>query len=91
MPTDPAAEIARLREEIRYHDRKYHIEAAPEISDRQYDRLVGRLKKLEAEHPRLVAPDSPTQRVGDRPVRGSSRSSIACRCSRSTIPTASTS
>ncbi len=65
-----AAEIARLREEIRYHDRKYHIEAAPEISDTEYDRLVERLKKLEAEHPELVTPDSPTQRVGEQPVEG---------------------
>jgi DNA ligase (NAD+) len=70
MSSDPAAEIARLREEIRYHDRKYHLEAAPEITDLQYDRLVERLKKLEAEHPELVTPDSPTQRVGDRPVTG---------------------
>ena len=70
MSSDPAAEIARLREEIRHHDRKYHLEAAPEITDLQYDRLVERLKKLEAEHPELVTPDSPTQRVGDRPVTG---------------------
>ena len=70
MPTDPAAEIARLREEIRRHDRKYYVEAAPEISDLEYDRLMERLKKLEAEHPELVTPDSPTQRVGDQPVEG---------------------
>jgi DNA ligase (NAD+) len=70
MSTDPAAEIARLREEIRHHDRKYYVEAAPEITDLQYDRLIERLKKLEAEHPKLVTPDSPTQRIGDRPVEG---------------------
>ena len=70
MSTDPAAEIARLREEIRHHDRKYYVEAAPEISDLQYDRLMERLKKIEAEHPKLIAPDSPTQRIGDRPVEG---------------------
>ena len=70
MAPDPAAEIARLRDEIRRHDRKYYVEAAPEISDREYDRLVERLKKLEAEHPELVTPDSPTQRIGDRPVEG---------------------
>ena len=64
MSADPAAEIARLREQIRHHDRKYYIEAAPEISDTQYDRLVERLKKLEAAHPDLLTPDSPTQRVG---------------------------
>ncbi|OHB85222.1 MAG: DNA ligase (NAD(+)) LigA [Planctomycetes bacterium RBG_16_64_12] len=70
MPSDPAGEIAKLREEIRRHDRKYYVEASPEISDLQYDRLVQRLKKLEAEHPELVTPDSPTQRVGDQPVEG---------------------
>ncbi|MEN6451273.1 MAG: NAD-dependent DNA ligase LigA [Thermoguttaceae bacterium] len=70
MPTDPASEIARLREEIRYHDRKYYIEASPEISDLEYDRLMDRLKRLEAEHPELAAPDSPTRRIGDQPVEG---------------------
>ncbi|MFH1268784.1 MAG: NAD-dependent DNA ligase LigA [Planctomycetota bacterium] len=70
MPSDPAKEIARLREEIRRHDRKYYVEAAPAISDREYDRLVESLKKLEAGHPELVTADSPTQRVGDQPVEG---------------------
>ena len=70
MSAGPAAEIARLREEIAYHDRKYYVEATPEISDLQYDRLMERLKKLEAEHPELISPDSPTQRVGERPVEG---------------------
>jgi DNA ligase (NAD+) len=70
MSSDPAAEIAKLREEIRHHDRKYYVEAAPEISDIEYDRLMERLKKLEAAHPNLVASDSPTQRVGEQPVEG---------------------
>ncbi len=70
MPTAAASEIARLREEIGYHDRKYYVEATQEISDLEYDRLIERLKKLEAEHPELVTPDSPTQRIGDRPVEG---------------------
>ena len=70
MAKNPAKEIAELREEIRHHDRKYYVEAAPEISDLEYDRLVERLKKLEAAHPELVTPDSPTQRVGDQPVEG---------------------
>ncbi len=73
----PAAEIAKLREEIRYHDRKYYVEAAPEISDLEYDRLLERLKALEAAHPELVTPDSPTQRVGDQPI--SSLSSVTHR------------
>ena len=61
-------EIERLRELIRYHDRKYYVEAAPEISDLEYDRLLNRLKKLEQEHPELITPDSPTQRVGGEPI-----------------------
>ena len=61
-------EIQRLREQIRYHDYKYYVEAQPEISDLEYDRLVQRLRELEAQFPDLVTPDSPTQRIGDRPV-----------------------
>jgi len=63
-----ATKIARLREQIRLHDRKYYVEAAPEISDRDYDRLVDELRALEEQHPGLVTADSPTQRVGDEPV-----------------------
>jgi DNA ligase (NAD+) len=70
MPASATAEITRLCEEIARHDRKYYVEAAPEISDLEYDRLIQRLRKLEAEHPELVTPDSPTQRIGDRPVEG---------------------
>jgi DNA ligase (NAD+) len=68
MTPDAAAEIAQLRDQIRYHDRKYYVDAQPEISDLAYDRLMERLKKLEAAHPELVSPDSPTQRIGDAPV-----------------------
>lgn len=70
MPSNLAAEIAKLREQIRHYDSRYYIEARPEISDLEYDRLVGRLKKLESDHPELVTPDSPTQRVGEQPVAG---------------------
>lgn len=70
MAADVAAEIARLRELIRYHDYRYYVLAAPEISDLEYDRLMQRLQALEAEHPELVTPDSPTQRVGEQPVAG---------------------
>ncbi len=62
------AEIDKLREEIRAHDARYYGAAAPTITDLQYDRLMERLKSLEAEHPELVTPDSPTQRVGGSPV-----------------------
>jgi DNA ligase (NAD+) len=70
MTSSSAAQIAELRDEIRRHDRKYYVEAAPEISDLDYDKLVARLKKLEVEHPELLTPDSPTQRIGDQPVEG---------------------
>jgi len=62
-------EIAELRELIREHDRRYHVENAPTISDLDYDRLMTRLKELEAAHPERVTPDSPTQRVGGAPVK----------------------
>ncbi len=60
--------IAQLRDEIRRHDYLYYIKAEPEITDREYDKLYDELKKLEGEHPDLVTPDSPTQRIGDAPV-----------------------
>jgi DNA ligase (NAD+) len=63
-----AKQIASLREQIRRHDRRYYVEASPEISDREYDTLVKQLEQLEAKHPDLVTPDSPTQRIGDEPV-----------------------
>jgi DNA ligase (NAD+) len=68
MSKNPSFEIAALRDEIRHHDYLYYTAAAPEISDRDYDKLIERLKQLEAAHPELVTPDSPTQRIGDRPV-----------------------
>ncbi|MFM9058328.1 MAG: NAD-dependent DNA ligase LigA [Planctomycetaceae bacterium] len=68
MSASVSARIARLREKIRHHDRKYYVEAAPEIADREYDRLVEELRSLEESHPDLVTPDSPTQRVGDEPI-----------------------
>ena len=68
MTGDPAAEIEQLRRDIAYHDRKYYLEASPEIGDLEYDRLIDRLKSLEARFPHLVSPDSPTQRIGDQPI-----------------------
>jgi DNA ligase (NAD+) len=49
-------EIAALREKIREHDRRYYVDAAPTISDLEYDKLLSRLKELEAAHPELVTP-----------------------------------
>jgi len=63
-------EIEELREKLRYHEYKYYVEDEPEISDAAYDRLIERLKALEAEHPELVTPDSPTVRVGGAPREG---------------------
>ena len=62
------AEIERLREELRYHDERYYIHSDPEISDYEYDQLLKRLGELEAAHPQLVTPDSPTQRVAGHAV-----------------------
>ncbi|MEQ8849716.1 NAD-dependent DNA ligase LigA [Botrimarina sp.] len=63
-----ADEIEKLRREIRDHDRRYYVDAAPTISDRDYDEKLQRLKELEAEHPEHSSPDSPTQRVGGTPL-----------------------
>src|SRR6184192_1242762 len=66
---EAAKRVQQLREEIRKHDRLYYEEAAPIISDREYDRLYSDLVDLEAEFPDLVTPDSPTQRVGGKPLK----------------------
>ncbi len=62
------SEIERLRSEINRHNYLYYVLDSPEISDGEYDSLMQRLLKLEAEHPELVTPDSPTQRVGAAPL-----------------------
>jgi DNA ligase (NAD+) len=63
-------EILNLRREIRRHEELYYVHDNPEISDKEYDELLARLGQLEAAHPELVTPDSPTQRVGGRPAEG---------------------
>ena len=70
MSARDAGRIAELRDLVRHHDRKYHVEAAPEIGDLEYDRLLEELRDLEARHPHLVTADSPTQRVGGAPLEG---------------------
>ena len=62
--------IEALRDKIRHHEYRYYVLDDPEISDAEFDRLMIELKKLEAEHPELVTPDSPTQRVGGKPREG---------------------
>lgn len=66
----PARRVEALRQEIRRHEELYYVQAAPEISDAQFDALMNELKALEAQHPELLTPDSPTQRVGGRPAAG---------------------
>jgi len=67
---EAAARVAELREQIARHDRLYYEMDAPEIPDAEYDRLFRELQALEAEHPELLTPDSPTQRVGGKPLVG---------------------
>jgi len=64
---DLEARIESLREELRHHEYRYHVLDDPEISDAAFDALMNELKKLEASHPELITPDSPTQRVGGKP------------------------
>ena len=66
----PEHEIDNLREELRHHEHLYYVLDAPVLTDAQYDVLMNRLKGLEAEHPELITPDSPTQRVGGKPKDG---------------------
>ena len=66
----PAERVAHLRAEIERHDHLYYVMDEPAISDAAYDALMNELKRLEAEHPELVTPDSPTQRVGGKPAEG---------------------
>ncbi|HUE43215.1 MAG TPA: NAD-dependent DNA ligase LigA [Candidatus Sulfotelmatobacter sp.] len=63
-------EIEQLREKIRHHDYQYYVLDEPELTDAAYDRLMNRLKELEAANPKLITPDSPTARVGGTPRAG---------------------
>ena len=65
---DPLSRILELREQVRHHENCYYVLNAPEISDEQFDALLHELERLEAQHPDLVTPDSPTQRVAGRPT-----------------------
>jgi DNA ligase (NAD+) len=66
--TDPAARVAELRRLIQYHNHRYYALDDPEIGDEQYDALLDELRALEAAHPELASPDSPTQKAGFEPV-----------------------
>src|SRR6202041_3389769 len=67
---DADKRIESLREGIRHHEYLYYVLDQPEISDADFDKLMRRLKDLETEHPELLTPDSPTQRVGGKPREG---------------------
>ena len=67
--SSPRERVAALRAEVERHNRLYYDQDAPEITDAEYDRLFRELQALEAEHPELAAPDSPTQRVGGAPAK----------------------
>ncbi|MBB5063866.1 NAD-dependent DNA ligase LigA [Granulicella mallensis] len=66
----PDQQIEALREDLRHHEHLYYVLDAPELTDAQYDARMNELRRLEAEHPELVTPDSPTQRVGGKPKEG---------------------
>ncbi len=70
MASDIRKRIEHLRAEIRRHDYLYYVLNQPEITDRQYDKLFAELKLLEEQHPDLITPDSPTQRVSEQPLEG---------------------
>src|SRR6266699_3266132 len=69
-PANVKKEIEELRQKLRYHEYRYYVLDEPEISDAAYDRMMNRLKELEASHPELVTPDSLTVRVGGAPREG---------------------
>jgi DNA ligase (NAD+) len=69
-PASIKKEIEQLREKLRHHEYRYYVLDDPEISDAAYDKLMQRLQALEADHPELVTPDSPTVRVGGTPRDG---------------------
>jgi len=65
-----AQKIKKLREEIKYHEKKYYVDNDPQISDYEFDLLVKKLEELENQFPELITPESPTQRVGEQPLEG---------------------
>ncbi|RLE01522.1 MAG: DNA ligase, partial [Candidatus Aminicenantes bacterium] len=67
---EAAKRIKELRQQIRYHEKKYYVDNEPQISDYEFDCLVKELEQLESLYPELITPDSPTQRVGEQPVEG---------------------
>lgn len=69
-PVSPETRVLELRAQLDHHNRLYYTQAAPEISDAEYDKLFRELEDLEKAHPEFFSPDSPTQRVGGEPISG---------------------
>ena len=67
----------QLRSQLNHHNYRYYVLDSPEIADAEYDQLMQELREIEADHPELQSPDSPTQRVGAGPA---AQFSIGCRC-----------
>jgi len=67
---EAAQKIAELRKEIAFHEKKYYVDNDPQISDFEFDQLMKRLEDLESRFPELITPESPTQRVGEKPLDG---------------------
>jgi len=70
MPASVQQRVKELRRQLEHHNYLYYVEAKPQISDQQYDRLMRELIDLETAHPELLTPDSPSQRVGGQPIEG---------------------
>src|SRR5215831_16594369 len=66
----PEHQARFLREKLRHHEHQYYVLDQPEISDAEYDAMMRQLQALEAAHPELATPDSPTRRVGGKPREG---------------------
>ena len=64
-------QLTDLRTTLRHHEYLYHVMDAPEVPDAEYDRLMRELRELEAQHPELITPDSPSQRLGTDALGGS--------------------
>jgi len=68
--SNPTERINELRKAVSYHDNLYYDQAQPELTDAEYDKLFRELENLEKVHPNLYDPNSPTQRVGGKPLEG---------------------
>ena len=68
--SEAAAKALRLRRQIEHHEKKYYVDIDPQVSDSEFDKLMEELRRLERDHPELITSESPTQRVGEKPVEG---------------------